>query len=100
MNRLPESSPLAFKGIALFTPGGDVVYCIDPKKQNRWHVQLCGLLQYLLNLPELPHFLVPSYAATLDRTNRWELSVAGGAIYLGAAGKSFEGAVRRIPIRA
>jgi len=68
LNRLPESSPLAFKGIALFTPGGDVVYCIDPKKQNRWHVQLCGLLQYLLNLPELPHFLVPSYAATLDRT--------------------------------
>lgn len=68
MNRLIASSPLAFKGIALFTPGGDVVYCIDPHKQSRWHVQLCSLLQYLLNLPEPPHFLVPSYAATLDRT--------------------------------
>lgn len=56
-----------FKGIALFTPGGDLVYCIDPHKQNRWHLQLCAVLQEMLNLPEPPHFLVPCYTATIDR---------------------------------
>ncbi|MBF2029033.1 MAG: circadian clock KaiB family protein [Oscillatoriales cyanobacterium C42_A2020_001] len=63
-----ESSPLAFKGIALFTPGGDVVYCIDPHKQIRWHIHLCEALQHLLGLAELPHFLVPCYTATVDRS--------------------------------
>lgn len=63
-----QSSPLAFKGIALFTPGGDVVYCIDPHKQIRWHIHLCGALQHLLGLAELPHFLVPCYTATVDRS--------------------------------
>jgi uncharacterized protein YaeQ len=33
-------------------------------------------------------------AATLDRTNRWELAVTGGALYLGTAGRTFETAVR------
>ncbi|NJR58046.1 MAG: circadian clock protein KaiB [Cyanobacteria bacterium CRU_2_1] len=56
-----------FKGIALFTPGGDLVYCIDPYKQNRWHLQLCAVLQEMLGLPEPPHFLVPCYTATIDR---------------------------------
>ncbi len=56
-----------FKGIALFTPGGDLVYCIDPDKQNRWHLQLCAVLQEMLGLQELPHFLVPCYTATVDR---------------------------------
>ncbi|WP_416668077.1 circadian clock KaiB family protein [Egbenema bharatensis] len=56
-----------FKGIALFTPGGDLVYCIDPEKQSRWHLQLCAVLQEMLNLPEPPHFLVPCYTATIDR---------------------------------
>jgi circadian clock protein KaiB len=56
-----------FKGIALFTPGGDLVYCIDPHKQNRWHIQLCVFLQGLLGLPEPPHFLVPCFTATIDR---------------------------------
>lgn len=60
------SLPL-FKGIALFTPGGDLVYCIDPQKQNRWHLQLCVFLQELLGLPEPPHFLVPCFTATVDR---------------------------------
>ncbi|MDX2212186.1 MAG: circadian clock KaiB family protein [Oculatellaceae cyanobacterium bins.114] len=56
-----------FKGIALFTPGGDLVYCIDPHKRDRWHVQLCATLQEMLGLGELPHFLSPFYAATVDR---------------------------------
>ncbi|MBE9099981.1 circadian clock KaiB family protein [Vacuolonema iberomarrocanum] len=59
--------PALFKGLALFTPGGDMVYCIDPDKKQRWHLQLCALLQELLNLAEPPHFLVPCYTATIDR---------------------------------
>jgi circadian clock protein KaiB len=62
----PQSSVL-FKGIALLTPGGDLVYCIDPHKQNRWHLQLCVFLQELLGLPEPPHFLIPCFTATIDR---------------------------------
>jgi circadian clock protein KaiB len=62
-----ERSPAGFKGIALFTPGGDLIYCIDPQKQVRWHVHLCGVLQNLLGLSEPPHFLVPCYGATVDQ---------------------------------
>jgi len=61
-------SPQAFKGIALFTPGGDLVYCIDPLKQVRWHIHLCNALQHLLGLTEPPHFLIPCYTATVDRS--------------------------------
>jgi circadian clock protein KaiB len=60
-------SPTLFKGIALFTPGGDLIYCIDHNKQNHWHLHLCAALQELLDLPEPPHFLVPCYTATVDR---------------------------------
>jgi circadian clock protein KaiB len=60
----PDSSQ--FKGIALFTPGGDLVYCIDPHKQTHWHLQLCLFLQELLGLTEPPHFLVPCFTATVD----------------------------------
>lgn len=56
-----------FKGIALFTPAGDLFYCVDPNKQNRWHLNLCIALQEMLGLPEPPHFLVPRYTATVDR---------------------------------
>jgi circadian clock protein KaiB len=56
-----------FKGIALFTPGGDLIYCIDSSKHTRWHIHLCMRLQDLLGLPEPPHFLVPGYTATVDR---------------------------------
>lgn len=59
--------PQLFKGIALFTPGGDLIYCIDPSKQSRWHLNLCATLQEILGLPEPPHFLVPCYTATVDR---------------------------------
>ncbi len=71
--------PASFKGIALFTPAGDLVYCIDPSKQGRWHAQLCSALQDALNLSELPHFLVPCYTATVDRwwdeaAQTWQVS--------------------------
>jgi len=44
-----------------------MLYCIDPQKRNRWHLNLCIALQELLGLPDPPHFLVPWYTATLDR---------------------------------
>ncbi len=56
-----------FKGIALFTPGGDLIYCIDYHKKRRWHLHLCAALQQILELPEPPHFLVPLYTATIDK---------------------------------
>ncbi|HEY9736948.1 MAG TPA: circadian clock KaiB family protein [Trichocoleus sp.] len=60
-------NPQEFKGIALFTPGGDLVYCLDSQKQARWHVDLCATLQTHLALPDPPYFLLPAYTATLDR---------------------------------
>lgn len=65
LDKLPF--PELFKGIALFTPGGDLIYCIDPDKKGRWHLHLCAGLQEILQLPEPPHFLVPGYTATIDR---------------------------------
>jgi circadian clock protein KaiB len=59
--------PDSFKGIALFTPGGDLIYCIDPTKQGRWHLSLCAELQDWLRLSEPPHFLLPCFSATVDR---------------------------------
>jgi len=61
------SLPQLFKGIALFTPGGDLIYCIDSSKQGRWHLHLCAALQDMLGLPEPPHFLIPGYTATIDK---------------------------------
>lgn len=57
----------AYKGIALFTPGGDVVYGLDVDKGKRWHLDLCQALQELLGLSASPHFLVPGYTATVDQ---------------------------------
>lgn len=61
----PDTSR-AFKGIAVFTPGGDLVYCRDYRKKSQWHLNLCGALQEHLGLSESPHFLVPCYTATVD----------------------------------
>ena len=37
-------------------------------------------------------------AATLDRTNRWDLAVTGGTLYLTVGEQLFETTVRRLPI--
>jgi circadian clock protein KaiB len=74
--------PTLFKGLALFTPGEDLVYCIDPSKQGRWHHHLCLALQEWLDLPEPPLFLTPCYTATLDcwfDTSSQKLRVAAEA---------------------
>ena len=67
MTQRKSALPRFFKGIALFTPGGDLVYGIDAKKQVRWHLHLCLALQEVFELPEPPYFLLPGYTATLDR---------------------------------
>ena len=59
--------PNVFKGIALFTPGGDLIYGIDCKKQTQWHSDLCIGMQRIWGLIESPHFLVPGYTATVER---------------------------------
>ena len=59
--------PQVFKGIALFTPGGDLIYGIDHSKQTQWHAHLCHGLQKILDLADSPHFLVPGYTATVER---------------------------------
>ncbi|MEO1096014.1 MAG: circadian clock KaiB family protein [Cyanobacteria bacterium J06638_28] len=61
-----QVTPRSFKGIAVFTPGGDLVYCRDYQKQAQWHLNLCAALQEHLGLIESPHFLVPSFTATVD----------------------------------
>ncbi|HZG40073.1 MAG TPA: circadian clock KaiB family protein [Nodosilinea sp.] len=57
----------SFKGIALFTPGGDCVYCLDEQKRAHWHLDLCAALQTHLGLVEPPYFLLPCFTATVDR---------------------------------
>jgi circadian clock protein KaiB len=59
--------PPTYKGLALFTPGGDLIYCIDPSKKEHWHVQLCTAFQQVLGLSEAPLFLSDSYTAVIDR---------------------------------
>lgn len=75
--RMANVLPNIFKGIALFTPGGDVVYGIDPKRKAQWHSDLCIGMQKIWDLEDSPHFLVPGYTATVERwfnpqTNRVE----------------------------
>jgi uncharacterized protein YaeQ len=51
-----------------------------------------------IELNAVPPELLDAVAKTLDRVNKWELAVAGGALYLTINGVPFEGAVTRIPI--
>lgn len=59
--------PDIYKGIALFTPGGDLIYGISADKQAQWHSHLCLELQTKLGLKDSPHFLVPGYTATVEK---------------------------------
>jgi circadian clock protein KaiB len=63
---LASKLPLTYKGLALFTPGGDLIYCIDPTKTEHWHVQLCSAFEQVLDLSETPFFLIDSYTASMD----------------------------------
>ncbi|MGD1921827.1 MAG: circadian clock KaiB family protein [Pleurocapsa sp.] len=59
--------PNIFKGIALFTPGGDLIYGVNPNRQSQWHSDLCVGMQKTWSLNDSPHFLVPGYTATVER---------------------------------
>ena len=52
-----------------------------------------------LVLRALPAELLDAVAATLDRINRWDLSVTGGQLYLAVGTAQFEGAVTPVAIR-
>jgi uncharacterized protein YaeQ len=51
-----------------------------------------------LELLALDPELLDAPAKTLDRVNKWDVAVTGGAIYLTVGAQSFETAVRRIAI--
>jgi uncharacterized protein YaeQ len=51
-----------------------------------------------LELNGLDADFLAALAATLDRNNRWELTVTGGTLFLSTGGAHHESAVRRIPI--
>jgi uncharacterized protein YaeQ len=53
-----------------------------------------------LVLRALPAELLDAVAATLDRINRWDLSVTGGQLYLAIGAAQFEGAVTQVSIPA
>lgn len=63
----PSALPNTFKAIALFTPGGDLVYGVAPNQQAQWHSDLCLAVQKHWGLANSPHFLVPGYTATVER---------------------------------
>jgi uncharacterized protein YaeQ len=52
-----------------------------------------------LELIALDAAFLDAAAATLDRVNKWDLAVTGGALYLTIGAKLFETAPRRIAIR-
>lgn len=51
-----------------------------------------------LVIRQLPAELLDAVAATLDRTNTWDLSVTGGQLYLTIGGRLFEGTVTPIAV--
>ncbi|AKF10786.1 YaeQ family protein [Sandaracinus amylolyticus] len=51
-----------------------------------------------LALVALDGAYLDAIATTLDRVNRWSLSVSGGALYLTIGGKLLEGGVERVSI--
>ncbi|HET9625838.1 MAG TPA: YaeQ family protein [Kofleriaceae bacterium] len=51
-----------------------------------------------LVLRVLPVELLDGVAATLDRVNRWDLSVTGGALYLGVGDRQFEATLHQLAI--
>lgn len=51
-----------------------------------------------LELYELDPAVLDAIAATLDRVNRWSLSITGGTLYLTCGEQSFELPLVRIPI--
>jgi uncharacterized protein YaeQ len=53
-----------------------------------------------IELVELDATVLDAIAATLDRTNKWELAIAGGTLYLSTGATSHELTPRRVPVGA
>ncbi|MCC6644299.1 MAG: YaeQ family protein [Polyangiaceae bacterium] len=53
-----------------------------------------------LTLYALDPALLDALASGLDRQQRWDVSVAGGVLYVGVGGQTHEGAVTRVPVAA
>jgi uncharacterized protein YaeQ len=69
----------------------DLAAAIGERQVHRAdRIELCGFD---------PAFL-DAAASTLDRVNRWDLSVSGGTLYLSIGEALHESAVRRVPIAA
>ncbi|MBL8603890.1 MAG: YaeQ family protein [Myxococcales bacterium] len=49
-----------------------------------------------LTLIALPQAFLDEVSNTVDRQNRWELSVSGGGLYLTVGGKLYEGSAERV----
>ena len=49
-----------------------------------------------IELYELDGAVLDAIAATLERTNAWDVAVTGGTVYLSTGAGSFELAVRRV----
>jgi uncharacterized protein YaeQ len=73
-----------------------VVYTWKPADQLAAAIRERGVHRAeTIELNALAADWLDAIAATLDRTNRWELSVAGGQLYLTVSGTLFEGAVHK-----
>ena len=81
----------ACRRVAVYTwkDPGRLVADITERRVHRAHE---------LEIYALPPELLDAIAITLDRTNRWELAVSGGVLYLRIAGNALEGAVTRISV--
>jgi uncharacterized protein YaeQ len=53
-----------------------------------------------IELVELDATVLDAIAATLDRTNKWELAISGGTLYLATGATSHELTPRRVPVGA
>jgi uncharacterized protein YaeQ len=53
-----------------------------------------------ITLVELDPAFLDAVAATLDRTNRWDLAITGGTLYLATGATSLEVTPRSIPVGA
>lgn len=76
-----------------------VVYAWQRPEQLARDVAARGIhRQDELVLVALDPAFLDRVAATLDRTNRWGLSVAGGSLYLTAGDQLFHGELSRLPV--
>jgi uncharacterized protein YaeQ len=87
-DRLHKATKLGGR-VAVYTwkKAGELVEAIRERKVHRGDE---------IAVTALPVELLDAIVPTLDRANRWELSVSGGTIYLTIGDRSFEGAIDKL----